>query len=72
MKPGGGPAFPSRTEYSGGRTLEYEGMRLRDWFAGQVLASEGVLAIRGILGNDTLAKEAYAIADAMLAERSKL
>ncbi len=58
-----------------------DGMSLRDWFAGQTLA--GMLAhpqadyapfgnpSSGIAGTDMLAREAYRLADAMLAERSK-
>lgn len=63
----GGPAFPVHPDT--GPLLE--GMRLRDYFAGQVLV--------GFCGNPdwgdancrTLATEAYRIADAMLAERER-
>ena len=57
----GGPAFP-RHAYDG-----HDGMTLRDWFASQALV--------GLVGraetNDGLAiaKDAYVIADAMLAAR---
>lgn len=51
----------------------YEGMSLRDYFAAQ--AMQGYFSRPELLhevGNDTnLAKEAYALADAMLAERAK-
>lgn len=55
------------------------GMTLRDWFAGQALASiidrapveaiQDILA--GVRGGRPMAYGAYAIADAMLAERTK-
>jgi hypothetical protein len=67
----GGPAFPCEDA-----SRFYHGMSLRDWFAGQALA--GVLQV---CVSDTLAdgetylqhvgKNAYRIADAMLAERAK-
>jgi hypothetical protein len=56
-KDDGGPAFPA---------LTHPGMSLRDWFAGQVLASP--------IDDDAdadLARRCYAIADAMLAARKK-
>ena len=70
----GGAAFPHPGHYS-------SGMSLRDWFAGQAIA--GLLVGRaGMLGNDfsayakgycngALADRAYALVDAMLAERAK-
>ena len=56
----GGPAFPVGS---------YAGMNLRDWFAGMAL--QGLLA--GTKTNDALviAKDAYIIANAMIAERNK-
>lgn len=62
MKEGGGPAFPR-----GNTPSEADGMTLRDWFAGMALK----------VANDylsysepsDLAKQAYAIADAMLEEK---
>lgn len=56
----GGPAFPHTWRDDHG-----EGMSLRDWFAGQALA--------GINANTAADAAAlcYAIADAMLAARSK-
>lgn len=72
----GGPAFP------GGSFPEHpqqpNGMTLRDWFAGQALT--GMLAhgtrYRPRPGDpenwhEAIAKEAFEIADAMLAEREK-
>ena len=66
----GGPAFPT--------VLHDYGMSLRDWFAGQALA--GLAAnTNGIYVHgekkhdvDAYALAAYAMADAMLAERSKV
>lgn len=58
-KPDGGPAFPC------GRYKEY-GMTLRDYFAGQALAS-----MRAEFVTDRTAQLAYEYADAMLAEREK-
>jgi hypothetical protein len=62
----GGPAFP-RPDWNGSwrGPDTFPGMSLRDWFAGQALAS---------FVPDTpqnKAEAAYAIADAMLAERAK-
>lgn len=68
----GGQAFP-RT-WTAGSNGEYwpdseSGMSLRDWFAGQ--------ALTGLIHKDVeadprrIAKGAYIIADAMLAERQK-
>lgn len=65
----GGPAFPSPTsEFEDG----WDGMSLRDWFAGQALA--GMFNHAGwinTIDNDQVeaAKRAYLIADAMLAAR---
>lgn len=65
----GGHAFPRAGYYGGGR--EYDGMSLRDWFAGQAL--EGLAAYPGrekeVNGPERFARWSYAIADAMLAAR---
>jgi hypothetical protein len=45
---------------------EYSGATLRDWMAGQALA-----AIAHANGLEDLAMRAYALADAMIAERAK-
>lgn len=67
----GGPAFPTEPNTQSGR-FKHHGMTLRDWFAG--------LALRAVLDTDDyniaegrrlLAINCYAIADAMLAERSR-
>lgn len=58
----GGPAFPSDLD---------EGMSLRDYFAGQVVATilNGTSKPLEMLSH--VAKTAYQMADAMLAERAK-
>ncbi len=63
----GGPAFPVPNDAN---VNDQMGMLLRDWFAGQ--AMQGMYAghactTDGDMGN--YARAAYAIADAMLAER---
>lgn len=82
-KNNGGPAFPMQSigpEFAPG----YEGMTLRDYFAGQALpavisaTSAGThqpgLSNPDIAGRpieDRIAYDAYRLADAMLKERSK-
>lgn len=75
----GGPAFPSGIirnddgDFAYGTAL---GMSLRDWFAGQFAM---VATCEGLKGYDHIcpttvqrtAQHAYALADAMLAERAK-
>lgn len=63
------PAFP-RTPSGGGG--EQYGMDLRDYFAGQVLAN-ATLVLNGEQGwnENTVAKTAYIIADAMMKARVK-
>jgi hypothetical protein len=74
----GGPAFPVEIQVSkmSDGSLKAErvgtpGMSLRDWFAGQALALiDGNLSRREAnLSHEAIGKEAYAIADAMLAAR---
>ena len=72
----GGFVHPSDLPLAGGGTYTSGGMTLRDWFAGQALA--GMCAYSGrVFGDDARdlmkdrAANAYAHADAMLAERSK-
>jgi hypothetical protein len=63
----GGPAFPSGDgQYGGGPNHDY-GMRLRDWFAGQVLAGSA----REFNKPSVAAKWAYDVAEAMLKERER-
>lgn len=71
------PAFP-REDYqcNGGRgNLEQEGMNLRDYFAGQVLAGFNEIATEDELGvgfwhePKKIANRCYLIADAMLKVR---
>jgi hypothetical protein len=66
----GGPAFPqygpSPMAYD--RTLSQGGMSLRDWFAAHALPIAANTSNRSA---PDIAKRAYYIADAMLAEREK-
>jgi hypothetical protein len=57
------PAFPAPQGWN------LPGMSLRDWFAGQALSSIG--AVEGYVDHTQLVADCYAVADAMLAERSK-
>ena len=59
----GGPAFPVRHENG----FTNEGMTLRDWFAGQALSG----LISAGVPTKHIGNEAYEIADAMLAARSR-
>ena len=71
----GGPAFPTDSEGQvGPSTFHYEGMSLRDWFAGRVLA--GLYAgdahpevTPGGTNHTMRAEYCYEMADAMLAAR---
>lgn len=70
----GGPAFPSiENRYDGGagtKAVMAGGMSLRDWFAGQII---GAMFTHSAVDEkyDDIAEEAYALADAMLAQRAK-
>ena len=70
----GGPAFPIAeiNKISVGmqtyRTA-HDGMTLRDWFAGQAMAVLCVIENCRSMADD--AETAYALADAMIAERNK-
>lgn len=77
MKDTGGPAFPipGLQEHE-----EFNGMTLRDYFAAQMLPgivtldmndAPGVKPKKGEDGNQALARVAYSLADAMIAERAK-
>lgn len=73
------PAFPSKTtkfRYSQLQAckepydVEYEGMTLRDYFAGQALTQLGYIG-RNPADYKNVAECCYGFADAMLAERFK-
>lgn len=64
----GGPAFPPMDNPD----TNHSGMTLRDWFAGQAMAGMNAADRRWDNGKFDMAIAAYAQADAMLAERSKL
>ena len=72
----GGPAFPADGEapgvqsYNRRPTPPTTGMSLRDWFAGQALASLPHRLADGAYP-EALAEQAYGIADAMLAKKGK-
>lgn len=73
MTPENPCAFPSpevRSADGCGIYAPEYGMTLRDWFAGQALASRGHLLETGVRYASDLADECYYIADAMLAARS--
>ena len=66
----GGPAFPTDNAHqSSAATFHYEGMSMRDYFAGQALV--GLLAGRpdADIGPDGYSSDAYLYADAMLEHR---
>lgn len=75
----GGPAFPQSAITIGEKMVNagVHGMTLRDYFAAKAL--QGLIPIIGVpedrepdeLWNAATAKEAYALADAMLRERDK-
>lgn len=75
-KPDGGPAFPRPatlvdrkldwTSYEEGQI----GLSLRDWFAGQALVGR-LGSGREVFSDSLRAADAFALADAMLAEREK-
>lgn len=63
-----GPAFPhDEKTHDGSHWFTHPGMTLRDYFAGQALA--WLDADQGSYAN--AAREAYAVADALLTERAK-
>lgn len=62
----GGPAFPrSGSDY----VPAQEGMSLRDWFAGQVLAGLASNEERWVSANEVISKSCYEAADAMIKAR---
>lgn len=83
-KKDGGPAFPAtwknpddeNAEFGPdgqlvppGDTHQITGMTLRQWYAGQAMI--GVLANRDVINRPAVAKVAYELADAMLAEDAR-
>ena len=64
-KQDGGSAFPVDREYL------YQGMTLRDWFAGQALAGLIASCTTAWPPEEVIAGTAYEVADAMLAARGK-
>ena len=74
----GGPAFPFLEKYDALGNLYAEartGMTLRDWFAGQALTAFGVWLPpkkAGEIEQETRARYAYEMADAMLKARAAL
>jgi hypothetical protein len=72
MKDTGGPAFPRNIlDHGHGVTSVHEsGMTLRDYFAAKAMQASRSRN-SGYASWSDLAKDAYEIADAMLAERSK-
>ena len=75
----GGPAnpfaFPGQPYGSDGLPMDdaKAGMSLRDWFAGQALVGllNGQFSHSGVHNFDALPKEAFDVADAMLAARGE-
>jgi hypothetical protein len=68
MKDTGGPAFPTMLYEHGG---ESDGMTLRDYFAAKAMQSMNARPDYADTPADAIALDAYALADAMLAERNK-
>ncbi len=71
MKDTGGPAFPYEFKYGDGTASRAEGMTLRDYFAAKAMQSMNARPDYADTPADAIALDAYAMADAMLAERSK-
>ena len=79
MKNNGGRAFPVPENMGayGAYQINEQGMSLRDWFAGHALPSvvaavyAGQVEHKDGLSEQRIAEQAYARADAMLAERAK-
>jgi hypothetical protein len=74
----GGPAFPQQLsdgqcERGGTKHFGRAGMTLRDWFAGQAMIALGSSDVRSeeMPNYNVWAKNAFDLADAMLAERAK-
>ena len=65
----GGPAFPQDLQGRRGDDPQYQGMTLRDWFAGKALEGQAHRFDHPHNHRELLAKDCYEIADAMLKER---
>lgn len=63
----GGPAFPVKKWREEGH---YEGLSIRDWFAGMALQGMVANPSIGSLETDQFASDAYLYADAMIARRT--
>lgn len=68
----GGPAFPRTPGDLDNLVGPQEGMSLRDWFAGQALATPSIVktGVSGFSASAT-ARKAYDLADAMLEIRDQ-
>jgi len=68
----GGPAFPLHLPAMIGEPDTYwNGMSIRDWFAGQALAGLISHAGYGSISTEDIANEAYIYAEAMLEARNE-
>lgn len=66
----GGPAFPMIRDVRHNADWDHEeGMTLRDWFAGQLLASVFSSHTRSAPSPSNIAEACYRIADAMIEAR---
>ena len=68
-RPEGGAAFPHVA--ADGHHDYRPGMSLRDWFAGQVVASAASIYGFNDAGALELSRHAYRVADAMIRERNR-
>lgn len=74
MRDDGGPAFPIAEQYSqitNTWVKDHPGMTMRDYFAAQAMR---IIYVQSYSRDDLhplFARECYALADAMIAERSK-
>ena len=64
----GGPAFPSTITDD---SLHVGGMSLRDYFAAKAMQGLLSMDLKPDVENEELAEAAYAIADAMIKERTR-
>ena len=64
----GGPAFPSTISDD---SLHVGGMSLRDYFAAKAMQGLLSMDLKPDVENEELAEAAYAIADAMIKERTR-